>query len=930
REIEKTGNEHFLFVLGQVQTLVHLVLGDWDAAEVANRAVAARIAVGNGSFPVPDYYLFAGLLLCRRARSATDEARAELVVGIAEHVAALATFAAVCAPNFAHKHKLLLAELARVERAPTEEVMALYAEALAAAGDDFLHLRALAFELQAELWSEKEQPQLARECLLEAYHLYRHWGARAKVARLEAAHRAWFERANLPRSAARGIVLDTMVTATVTSGVEGSSLDVQSAIKATHAISSEVKAERLFSLLVQTMIENAGAEHGYLIVKADGSDELSVAAQASVAENPACGELPLPLDRFEPIAHELVRYVARTHETIVLDDAREDELYKNDAHVVAEGVQSVLCMPIVHQGTLKAILYVENSALSRAFTPARVSLLRVIAGQAAISIANADLYEHLEQKVEERTRELAERNREVTAMLNSLEQGVFTIDERLAIEPRYSAHLEALLGGGALAGRDCIDALFAGAELEKAALDNMRAALTFSFGASPVFAEANRSHWVREFERRTPDGERRHFELDWTPIADGDDSVCKILVAVRDVTLVKALSAKAAEHARELEIVGQVLDASVEQFRRLTLSARRALAHGRERIEREPPSAAVAGELFRHLHTLKGNARMLGLTYLAQTVHTAEEPFDARFAAQAPELRRAELLAAIDTVLASIDEYESVCRQKLGEVLEPARRDGEALERGVTRQLELVKAGSLDANAALAAIEALLERAGAVSFAAIVKSSARVLPALAEETGKVAPAVELEEPGLTLPCDVADALGDALIHAFTNALDHGLETAEERSRRGKPAQGKIRVNATRTALGTSISIRDDGRGLAVDALRERGTPADSDEIAAERIFAAGVSTARSITASSGRGVGLDAVRALLRRLGGDAHAVFTGPLTGGHRPFELVLELPPEDARPSRSMPPRGSDLPPRPSRPSNAPRRSWPPPGAS
>jgi predicted ATPase/GAF domain-containing protein/tRNA A-37 threonylcarbamoyl transferase component Bud32 len=930
REIEKTGNDHFLFVLGQVTTLVHLVLGDWEAAEIASQGVEQRIVVGNASFPVPDHYLFAGLLLCRRARRAPAEEREALVARIEEHVATLVTFASVCPANFRHKLEFLRAELARVKRAPMDEVLERYAQALAAAGDDFLHLRALCYELQAEFWSEKEQPQIARECLLEAYHLYRHWGAQAKLTRLEQEHPTWLERANLSRSSGRALVVDTMVTATVTTGVEGSSLDVASAIKATHAISSEVKAERLFAVLVQTIIENAGAEHGYLIVKAEGSNELSVAAAASVAESPNPRELPVALDHFQAVAHELVRYVARTHETVVLDDARDDELYRNDPHIVAESVQSVLCMPIVNQGVLQAILYVENNAVSRAFTPARVSLLRVIAGQAAISIANAHLYNHLEQKVAERTRELAERNREVAAMLNSLEQGVFTIDERLAIEPRYSAHLERLLGVRTLVGRDCLDVLFAGSELDRPALDNMRAALEFSFGTSPIFADANRSHWVREFSRRVPTGdERRSFEIDWTPIADGNDCVVKILVAVRDVTLVKALHAKAAAHARELDIVGQVLDASLDQFRRLSAAARRALAHGRELFEREV-TAASRTETFRQLHTLKGNARMLGLDYLAQAVHAAEEPFDERYGLQDGEARRAALLAGLDAVLASLDEYDAVCRQKLGDVLDPAQRESEEINRAVAQKLELVRAGSLDPAAAIAAIDRLFTRAGSVPLAAIVKSSARVLPALARETEKLEPVVELEDAGVTLRADVAAALGDALIHVFTNALDHGLEPAEERSQRGKPAQGTIRVSALRSSLATLVSVRDDGRGLAVDALRKKGAATDSDEVAAERVFASGVSTASGVTASSGRGVGLDAVRAALRNLGGDARVVLTGPLDGGFRPFELVLELPPEAAPASRTTIPRKSDVPARPALVTEAARRSWPPPGAS
>jgi predicted ATPase/GAF domain-containing protein/tRNA A-37 threonylcarbamoyl transferase component Bud32/HPt (histidine-containing phosphotransfer) domain-containing protein len=927
KEIEKTGNDHFLFVLGQLETLVHLVLGDWDAAETWNDFVAARIAVGNGSFPVPDYDLFAALILCRRARSASAEERAALVLRIEQHVADLAVFGDVCPANFRHKHRLAAAELARVKHAPIDEVLRLHSEALAAAGDDFVHLRALGYELQADFWNERAQPQLARECLLESYHLYRHWGARAKLARLESSHRGSLERANLPKSAER-VPVDTLVTATVTTGVEGSSLDVASAIKATHAISSEVKAERLFAVLVETIIENAGAEHGYLIVKADASDELTVAAQASVSENPAAPALPLSLELFDSIAHDLVRYVARTHETVVLDDARADELYQHDPHVMREAVQSVLCMPIVNQGVLKAILYVENNAVSRAFTPARLNLLRVIAGQAAISIANAHLYNHLEQKVAERTRELAERNREVTAMLNSLEQGVFTIDETLAIEPRYSAHLEHVFGTPNLAGRDCLELLFAGSVLEQEALDNMRAALEFSFGSAPIFAEPNRVHWVRECQRPVPPGNaQRSFEIDWTPIADGNDQVCKILVAVRDVTLVKQLSQRAALHARELDIVGQVLDASVEQFQRLAGSAERTLSECRETLLRESMPEASANGVFRHLHTLKGNARMLGLRYLAQAVHAAEEPFDARYRHADPRVLRQQMLAGVEAALESVAEYQRVCQRKLGDMVDVRARVDERLAGAVAQQIEKVKNGALDPSAAIMALDLLLERASAVTLASVVKNSARVLPALAAETGKLAPRVELDEPGLVLRAEVADVLSDALIHVLTNALDHGIEAPDERSRQGKPEQGTIHVTAVGSGIATTVCVRDDGRGLPLALLRGSMPGAtESDEVLAERIFAPGVSTASTVTASSGRGVGLDVVRTRLLNLGGDARVVLTGPARDGYRPFELYLELPGDITLPGRPLALRHSDTPPRPSRPPNDRRASQPP----
>jgi len=529
-----------------------------------------------------------------------------------------------------------------------------------------------------------------------------------------------------------------------------------------------------------------------------------------------------------------------------------------------------------------------------------------------------------------RTRELGDRNRDISAMLNSLEQGVFTIDERLALEPRYSAHLERLLGQSELAGRDCIDLLFASAGLDLQTLDAMRAALEFSFGSALVFAEANRPHWVREFSRSvSPGTPPRSFEVDWTPVADGNGDICRILVAVRDVTLVKELRAAAAAHARELEIVGQVLDASIEDFARLRASASIALARARDLLEREVPSASATSELFRLLHTLKGNARQLGLRFLAKAVHHAEDAFDLRSAALEPEQRRREMLAGVSAVMQSLEEYERVCRAKLGDVFKETADETEDVRAAIARQVELVRSGTSEPRAAIAAIELLLERASAVSLTELVKKASRLLPALAEAGNKAAPRVELDAPDLTFGESTARVLGDALMHAFTNALDHGLERGTERAAHGKPAQGVIRVHAVRTPSGTLVTVRDDGRGLAVETLRHCEGTTSPDEVVAERVFASGVSTATAVTASSGRGVGLDAVRAGLRALGGDARIEFVGPNEDGHRPFELVLELPPDATPGPRSTPPRRSDAPPRPSRATGT-RDSWLPPGAS
>ncbi|HTV21059.1 MAG TPA: GAF domain-containing protein, partial [Polyangiaceae bacterium] len=689
-------------------------------------------------------------------------------------------------------------------------------------------------------------------------------------------------------------------------------LDIASVIKATHAISSEVRPERLFSVLIQTIIENAGAQHGYLFVRSGEADALRLAARASIGESGA-GIVPVPLERCPDVAQDVVRYVARTHETLVLDDASSDKTHGKDPHIQQGVVRSLLCMPVLEQGRLLAVLYAENNAVSRAFTPARVVLLRVIAGQAAISIANAELYANLEDKVAERTRQLAEQSREVAAMLESLEQGVFTIDADLRIQPRYSRHLEQLLDAEALAGRDSLEVLFSGSDVSAERLANMRAALEFSFGAPLVFAEPNKAHWVREFQRPDARHGQRSFELDWTPIAGSDDMVSKVLVALRDVTLVKQLRASAMKHARELDIVGQILDAGIEQFQRFQSSARALL--GASQAELAASAVAAAGDdVFRQLHTIKGNARLLGLSHLASSAHTAEEHLDARQRARDPSAHRRQARAAIEIVLGTLGEYDQICQRKLGDALRSPAAWNDGVDSGVAAQIAKAKAGALSPAEALAAIDAMLQRASAVPFEQIAKTSARLLPTVALELGKVAPRLDVEDRGPWLSAAWARALKESLIHVFQNSIDHGLETATERRRSGKPEQGTISVRAERTPHGATLRFWDDGRGLALASLRERaGIGVEPDEATAERIFDAGVSTAVRVTQTSGRGIGLDAVRALVRGLGGELEVVFRGPATGGFRPFELVFSLPldavsiekPSSVFPRRSEPPR-------------------------
>ncbi|HTV23406.1 MAG TPA: AAA family ATPase, partial [Polyangiaceae bacterium] len=627
-QLVSMGNTQWLYSYSIAQTWASFLLRDLRAAAAWDEITRPQVNPGNVMFvSTPDHYLLRTLLLARRAQAdaaearpeETEEARASRVAEMDANLEKLRQWAERVPENFMHKYKLAAAEVARSNGAPLDTVLELYEAAVTATGEDFLPFRALAHELQGELWLARQKTALARASIREAHHLYRRWSATAKLEQLERHYPGWLEQSAPDAREAPGMAHSE------TRRGAAASLDVESIVKATQAISSEVKPERLFAALMATIIENAGAERGCLVLKAESGPDLVVVARAHVGAELDDAQRNIPLAQCAELCPEIVRYVARSKDAVVLDDASKHERYRNDAYVQRDGVKSILCLPVLHQGNLIALLYAENNAVAKAFTSDRMQLLNVIAGQAAISIANARLYDQLEMKVTERTRALVEKNQEVEVMLNNIQQGVFTIDEQLAIQPQYSAHLEELLGARDIRGKDCLKMLFAGADLSDELINTTNVALQFSFGAPEAAALVNAPYLVREF-RRGSAGNERHFEVDWNFISDERGNVYKILVALRDVTLLRNLHEAMAKKTRELDMVGQVLEAGLPVFER-SCAASRELLRDCLRILNSGPElrAGALAELFRNLHTVKGNARAVGATLLTERVHHAEQ-----------------------------------------------------------------------------------------------------------------------------------------------------------------------------------------------------------------------------------------------------------------------------------------------------------------
>jgi len=173
------------------------------------------------------------------------------------------------------------------------------------------------------------------------------------------------------------------------------------------AVSSEIVLEMLIDKLMRTAVEQAGAERGLLIVPRGA--EQRIEAEATTGGETVVVEL-----RDQPVTaavlpESVLHYVVRTRESVILDDAVVQPTFAADPYLRQRHARSILCLPLVKQFKLIGVLYLENNLASHVFTPARISVLELLASQAAISLENARLYDDLQER-EAKIRRLVDSN----------------------------------------------------------------------------------------------------------------------------------------------------------------------------------------------------------------------------------------------------------------------------------------------------------------------------------------------------------------------------------------------------------------------------------------------------------------------------------------------------------------------------------------
>ncbi|WP_019026868.1 diguanylate cyclase domain-containing protein [Colwellia piezophila] len=311
--------------------------------------------------------------------------------------------------NYSHKYLLLAAEIARVQR---QDALAteFYNKALDAVEiANFIHCEALINERYAKYWADVGQKRIAKNFIKDAHYLYARWGATAKCTQLE---QQWpQQRFNLiSGTVPLGGSSQSSIHSTFASQTQF--LDLHSLLKVNQLLSEEIYVNSLLEKMMTVLMENAGAQHGAIIINEE--EQLIVEIVGSINDFSARIDSQSHNINLDDVAAEkqpllpdtLIRYTQTTMQTLIIDNPGEDARFINNSYLRMNNPKSVLCLPIISQGRLIAIVYLENNITEHAFTKKHKDTVELISAQAAVSLINARHYETLEKKVAQRTEEL--------------------------------------------------------------------------------------------------------------------------------------------------------------------------------------------------------------------------------------------------------------------------------------------------------------------------------------------------------------------------------------------------------------------------------------------------------------------------------------------------------------------------------------------
>ncbi|HET9239932.1 MAG TPA: ATP-binding protein [Oligoflexus sp.] len=429
----------------------------------------------------------------------------------------------------------------------------------------------------------------------------------------------------------------------------------------------------------------------------------------------------------------------------------------------------------------------------------------------------------LENKVKDRTRELQESRDKIKVVFDTIDQGILSFDGSFKVDSEYSIKSLEILG---VSGEDLLQKGLRACLLDRIQMtedrrDQMLAAINSIIGDDEIALIGNLPHLPREGSIQDSSGSSRFFRFAWYPIVNKeDDSIAALLVSITDLTKEK----QEEEHKRQLSIRNQQLIALVASAQNHGMGSIGNFLNQGPRIIKDIQQNWDKPDTLLHLHTIKGEARSLDFNDLAASVHDSETAVKQKV--------KASIMEQLQTTLQIFQSYISIFEQTFN---------------------NQKRAQSTFVQAASRLHQNLRER-------------------LAQEGLTLERFEILDHYGNWDEQLVEQVIAPCLVHAVTNSLDHGFLLPEKKHGEKRPIILSLRSRPTE--FGFAVEISDQGYGIDEDAVLSKAKELGIDTKAFradEIIFMPEFSTAEQLTISSGRGIGMAAIKKLVEHHEGRIH-----------------------------------------------------------
>jgi predicted ATPase/signal transduction histidine kinase/tRNA A-37 threonylcarbamoyl transferase component Bud32 len=808
---------------------------------------------------------------------------------ISKNIKKLKKYARVAPTNFEHMYLISKAERLRVQRRYDEAKHYFDLALKVCHQNDFLLEEALCCEMVAHIYGQEANVKLRKIYLFEAYALYVRIGA---VARLRFMESKYKELVFVSRETAKHDLVNSMASTSIKASSE--KFELLSIINASQSIAGVVNENDLIDETLRIVLQISNADRAVLMIK---EDQILIRA---VAE----GLAQIQVFKHEVVKgsgivpESLVNYALRMEEPIVVNHLESSTAYGKDAYFSKGYVKSVLMMPLLNKDRLVGLMYLENSLISGAFGYNRLESLNVILSQFAISYENARLIEnieqseaqirfhkeHLEELVSQRTSELSIAKSDIEAIMNNVDQGFMQFDQTGVVLDGYSKECIKFFGKR-IDGLD-FDVLFnQGAKkseesfYKKIILKIFEVENTFSasvyLGLLPEVIVLN----------------QRTIQVSYKLVRNRFYN--RIVVIMTDMTDKMRLEfEKEAEKHNLKKIVNIIkyrsnLKKNIEEYKFFFNTGVTTI------LDQNRLVTDSLKEMYRIVHTFKGDFGQWGMSILADSMHALEENLIQL--SQKDAFNAEDLMALMDNF-----NFEETLEKEFGSVFEYTGRlfleneDSFQVSKGqmdlMTQKLdaELTAQGKIIWDKFVKHVQYVEAKDMLLQYQEYAINQAALL-------GKQLSGILINGDAVLLDRDIYYDFFRSLVHIIRNIVQYAIELPDVRIACGKPEEALVTCDIHYTAEGFKLVIADDGGGIDIEKVKEKALALNlvkkdnyTEAELLNVIFLHGFTTASETTGLSGRGVGLSAVKDEVEKLGG---SIVVHSIASEGTIFEFIMPL---------------------------------------